>query len=119
MLTVAEAERRVENGVARLNESQPGWWNSINLELLRMAECRTCILGQLHGLYEHGLSALNMNWNSAIEHGFGLAGDVTAALRSWRTLESAWIAAIRRLQAPVELPTVRSQQPTPEYAIAK
>lgn len=110
-----EAVRRVSNGIGYLDGIQPGWHRRINLARFDLGDCCKCVLGQLYGVYGEALDLLRGCRPTRM--GFNALGSETP--KDFELLEETWIAAIRRLQAPVELPTVRSQQPTPEYAIAK
>ncbi len=42
---------KVQKGVAWLDETQPGWYNRIALDELRLESSRHCICGQLFGDY--------------------------------------------------------------------
>lgn len=44
----------VNNGIAYLNEREPGWIVRINLDTLDLSDAHNCILGQLYGVFAHG-----------------------------------------------------------------
>jgi hypothetical protein len=51
-----EVAERVSNGIALLDELEPNWRESIDLEMLNIATCTNCILGQL-SFKEDGLTS--------------------------------------------------------------
>lgn len=51
---------RVERGIAYLDRMTPGWDQRIDLEMLDMNSCTRCVLGQLYGDYEHGLTKIGL-----------------------------------------------------------
>lgn len=123
MLTKLEAERRVANGIAYLNRTEPGWVRRIDLEIFDLTSPCNCVLGQLFGRMSNhavetddGMPVL-LDGSCACDCGFDCRGDDELSLAE--DIEPVWIAAIRALQHPVELPAVRSHQPVGEYAIAK
>lgn len=54
-------EQRVSNGVALLDEHQPGWRDLVNVEILDIESLGDCILGQVYGGYIAGASALGIS----------------------------------------------------------
>ena len=53
------------NGLALLDEMNPGWEYSPNLDLGRLDQGAgaTCLLGQIYGDYEKGLAALGIGYD--------------------------------------------------------
>lgn len=49
---------RVRDGARLLDEQRPGWWQRIDILKLEMNNCSKCILGQLFGHYDSGLTRL-------------------------------------------------------------
>jgi hypothetical protein len=49
---------RVANGVALLDQAEPGWWQSIDLHRLDQGSIENCVLGQTFGEYSAGCTAL-------------------------------------------------------------
>ena len=48
-LAMHHARERVAEGVKVLDQKVPEWWKVIDLKRLDMANCHTCMLGQLFG----------------------------------------------------------------------
>lgn len=43
------AYERVKTGAAFLDEKMPGWADKVDLNILELADCQKCVLGQLGG----------------------------------------------------------------------
>lgn len=88
---MSPAHTLVANGVALLDEHNPGWHERIDLGSLRLSTCSGCILGQLYGVYATGLEALGIKTGE--KHGFAVApgfyGDY-----SFGDLENVWVDEI-------------------------
>lgn len=76
---------RVRAGAALLDERRPQWREAIDIGRLDMECRRLCILGQLYGLYVHGVRDLNLvNIWEADSHGFlEMWGDMFSLQRAW------------------------------------
>jgi len=89
-------------GAKFLDREQPGWETLIDLNELHMNDCTQCILGQLYGWYDDGLSALNLgafNGYDAADLGFDTAGS-RGATEDYDVLTHQWAKQItRRLDA--------------------
>lgn len=102
--TNAALRKRVERGVALLDEKKPGWCERISLRKLSLSSGDHCILGQLYrphsrqtynspNGFEAGLRILRIDEEGAPwEHGFDLSP--TEHTPMWRRLELAWRQAI-------------------------
>jgi hypothetical protein len=94
-MTVAE---RVADGVALLDEMNPGWWDGIDLETLRIEYADSCVLGQVYGSFAAGCMLLSgreagvSDWEAT--HGFGQI----EIDESWQPLQDAWFGVISARQ---------------------
>jgi hypothetical protein len=61
---------RVAAGAAFLDEQWPGWWQRIALDQLVLSDCSRCVLGQLAGDYDEGLTGLGLDYEDAMIFGF-------------------------------------------------
>lgn len=107
---------RAERGAALLDATRPHWYEGVSVTALNQANGDVCVLGQIYGVYEAGLTALfpspatyttehsgTPNLDSTSDfYGFS-AFDVSAPLDMdpWLRLTQAWrdIIADRRCQA--------------------
>lgn len=112
-MTTATITDRVRRGALLLDAEAPGWAGRINEEELDLGSCDDCILGQVYGEFDTGMTAILgtdpkscERWNLAEDYGFTIG-----CLRgTWDDLAAAWLIEIRaRLQPPVE-------PPVPAYA---
>jgi hypothetical protein len=71
---VSSIAERVAAGAAFLDEHEPGWWKRIDLPSLDLSDCEDCVLGQLLGCYEDGLTELGLDCEQSIFLGFGESG---------------------------------------------
>jgi hypothetical protein len=94
---MATIEARVRRGAALLDERVPGWMERINLERLRLEDCRACVLGQLYGGFGAGLRALDLHWPDPETLGFCKAGRPTDS--NYLRLTAAWRALISERRA--------------------
>lgn len=86
-MTLPAAER-VALGAAMLDAALPGWARRIMLDRLDLADCSSCILGQLYRGFGPGVAALGLH-GRLTEHGFRATRDVW-----WDALLAAWLAEI-------------------------
>lgn len=61
MVTMSTIRRRVNRGVAFLNECVPGWKDKISVDRLNLHDPYNCVLGQLFGEYGKGVDKLNID----------------------------------------------------------
>lgn len=87
----------VAEGVKLLDDSRPGWWKEINLNVLDMYSTRYCVLGQLyHGSFCTGRIELGIGEGEGDLYGFD------TYTGNWETLDYLWrdiISARRATQA--------------------
>jgi hypothetical protein len=92
---------RVADGVALLDEMNPGWWDGIDLETLRIEYADSCVLGQVYDSFAYGCLWLSgreagvSDWEAL--HGFGQV----EIDESWAPLQAEWemVIAARQLAA--------------------
>lgn len=59
LLLTTPSQRRAHRVAARrLDAARPGWHDELDLRTLCMSSGTRCVLGQLYGDYDHGLTAL-------------------------------------------------------------
>lgn len=88
-----EIDQRVLDGAAFLDEHHPGWAAKIDVKKLCLQDCSQCVLGQVYGDYDDGLTELNIR-TSPINMGFNTSdGDA-----DWDLLQRHWEREIRSRQ---------------------
>lgn len=89
----AEAAAR---GASFLDGEVPNWShpNRIDLDALRLASCKRCVLGQLFGEYGEGVDDLGLSETDEDTLGF------FAVDHEWADLTEAWRAEIRKRRHP-------------------
>ena len=55
---MTELSERIAAGIAILDEAVPGWKKEIDCETLDLSDCSMCVLGQVYGTYNEGLTVL-------------------------------------------------------------
>lgn len=86
---------RIKAGTALLNVRCPAWTNAILLETLDMQFSETCMLGQVFGSYDRGMSSLKLTEESAVEFGFKLHPfELSKGIQIWNT---EWRHALQSL----------------------
>jgi len=86
-------EKRVEAGVAFLNVVKPNWLKKIDVEKLDLIDKKVCMLGELYGNYDDGLSQLGLkNGTSATNLGF------YGSERGYKVLTEVWKRKIIELR---------------------
>ena len=87
---------RAKIGATILDVFRPGWAKEIDREVLDLADCEVCVLGQLFGSYEEGVcrvfAVAEDNEKAAICAGFNLP----KCGGKWSTLTEAWRREIGR-----------------------
>jgi hypothetical protein len=81
-------------GAALLDRVNPGWHERINLADLDMSSACQCVLGQLYGWYEDGMTAIGLDGETQLTHGF--AGDPASnqfSEKYWR-LDEQWVREV-------------------------
>lgn len=74
----------VANGMSFLDAEKPGWRSELNLSRLNVASCDVCVLGQLFGDYDDGLTELGIDNTEAKRYGFNTDGDMSALTAAWK-----------------------------------
>lgn len=72
----------IQPAIDFLDERLPNWRDSINVDRLDMLNQFDCVLGQLFGDWQRGLSILGMNWGGPNEH---MRHYFSAYQTEWRT----------------------------------
>lgn len=80
----------VARGVAILDAHRPGWRNLVDVKRLDMLDPKHCVLGQVFGGYNRGLSELSLGGDEPWRHGF------VPYSYSRRTLGRQWKRVVRR-----------------------
>lgn len=97
-------EARVLKGIHLLDNSKPGWRDSIEIETLDLASMSECVLGQVFGDYETGVRSLGVSLDmidSYLEVQSSYGFDLTyEELRSehgghYENLTQEWVKQIR------------------------
>jgi len=78
--------RAVDRGSQLLDTAHPGWYTDVSLQTLEMLHQSHCILGQLYGSFDLGLSKLGLNKNEAQRYGFALDTEWTSVAWKWNSL---------------------------------
>jgi hypothetical protein len=97
-MTTSTIDQRVQAGMAFLDQHEPGWTASIDLDQLDMSRCDRCVLGQVYGDYGTGLTECDRlsvePYFSTIAHGFSTGVDDDDSLYEYEDLTTAWRTAI-------------------------
>jgi hypothetical protein len=99
-------ELAVQNGMALLDETNPGWTRKINLKTLDMGRFNRCVLGQIYFGYEEGVETLfdfvahdysyeDPEFVPVFVHGFDLPLEQQSG-QEYAVLTAAWSVAIRQ-----------------------
>jgi len=129
-ITPEAARQRVARGAAYLDEVDPDWWQRLDAAVLELSHGQSCVLGQLHGGFEHGLSrAAILNMGSApraslspVALGFlcvqGVAAEGQA--HDYALLNAAWQDEIIRRRPPVKIDQLirKDKKPIPVAQVA-
>lgn len=112
-ITPEAARQRVARGAAYLDAVDPGWWQRLDAAVLELSCGQSCVLGQLHGGFAHGLSrAAVLNMGSApraslspVSLGFLCVQDVAEVwqARDYALLNAAWQDEITRRRPPIQI----------------
>jgi hypothetical protein len=101
MSEVVEVSKEVRRGAALLDEERPNWFEEIDLDELKMANCNHCILGQIYGEYDAGIEVLSGEGIEEIygpDQGFDreyhLISTKTERFQSYESLQAQWTAVI-------------------------
>jgi len=98
-----ELRRRVNQGVELLTVWSPLWFERVDLERLDLGNCRQCVLGQLTGDFNFGLTKTGLSHHAAENYGFTLPpGASVSEMRKrpseWKMLTAEWRRQINRLR---------------------
>ncbi len=88
-------QEAMERGVALLDKKSPGWWMEVDTDNLDSFDPTRCVLKQVYGGYNRGLSVLGIPWSvpgEPIKYGFCPLN--TTASRE--ALNQAWVDEINR-----------------------
>lgn len=80
-----------KKGAAFLDEARPGWAEAVNPITLELGFMDQCVLGQLYGDYNQGLSELEVPSHHSVELGFNLR---VRRPWDWVKLTRAWVEQI-------------------------
>lgn len=64
----AKPSLKVRRAARMLDRQCPGWAETVDLDKLRMPSPKYCVLGQLYGTYELGLSVEGLGLRRALRH---------------------------------------------------
>lgn len=96
---------KVAAGIKLLDEQGPQDWRSkIDLGSLRLESCDVCVLGQVFGVYDNGLDALDIDTYDAKKYGFNTD-------YSMQELTAAWKDALGKNNVLVEKGDVYTDKP--------
>jgi hypothetical protein len=82
--------KTVERGAAYLDEVEPEWAERVDPYALDMSQCHRCVLGQLDGDYDNGLTKRGLSERDALRLGF-----LRWPTGTWARLSQAWREAIK------------------------
>lgn len=84
-------QQRVENGMAFLDQEQPGWRSKIDIQRLHIASEQCCVLGQLRGAYSTGCVELGIGHAAAVHLGFfAVSSDDSTRDLEYEMLTNIW-----------------------------
>jgi len=75
---------KVQAGIRLLDTEQPGWRDLVDLDSLNLGSCSVCVLGQVFGDYEDGLSELALEEDDAYRLGFNTMGGMSSLTEAWK-----------------------------------
>lgn len=84
-MSYAPIPDRVQAGVALLDREVPGWDERVDLDALMIADRFRCVLGQVFGSYDVGLSSLDWGEDDDEAYGFDVC-----YLTEYPRLNDAW-----------------------------
>lgn len=102
MVTMSTIRRRVNRGVAKLNELSPGWLSKVNPDKLVLNSYSGCVLAQIYGDYGAGLNAIGIsfydmtNMRERVNLGFSVNGEPYDVHKK---TEEFWKRKLRKLQS--------------------
>jgi hypothetical protein len=101
----ATITERVAKGAAFLDESEPSWWQVIDLDALDMEQGCNCVLGQLHpSNTDEELHYLGALFQFGLPHGPDSDADISLGFFTedpleWAPLTEAWRNLIEERRA--------------------
>ncbi|MFI6819753.1 hypothetical protein ACIBJE_02225 [Micromonospora sp. NPDC050187] len=88
-----ELRSRVESGAAWLDLHHPGWHDLIDVDVLDLDDCYSCVLGQVIGDFWKA----SITWGEALAMGFQARNGVHLVAEG-EALTRAWTELIERRQ---------------------
>lgn len=86
------ATKRVQAGIEFLNGVKYGWQNAIDIQKIEMYDGESCVIGQIYGGYDSGLSKLGLT--DSLARSYGFEDDYSNEPVTYSDLTSAWKAAL-------------------------
>lgn len=80
---MSDFSAKVAAGMALLDQERPGWRQEIDLGTLDLGSCSVCVLGQIFGDYEDGLSELGIG-DDPYKYGFNALGGMSTLTQAWK-----------------------------------
>lgn len=75
---------KVAAGIKLLDEREPGWRSKVEADDLNLGSCDVCVLGQVFGSYDLGLSDLGIDTVDAKAYGFNTSYDFQDLTDAWK-----------------------------------
>jgi hypothetical protein len=117
---VSEMAFRVSEGAKWMDRHRPGWFETLDIELLDISECDVCVLGQICGGFSEVVppdgtySSRGYRWAAA--HGFAVFFDryrMEDTMTAYDALRENWITEVLSRQfAARESQSAESQPAT-------
>ncbi|GAA2321287.1 hypothetical protein GCM10010149_87870 [Nonomuraea roseoviolacea subsp. roseoviolacea] len=91
----AELAAKVAAGALALDDAEPGWYWKLDFNTLDMTHGWQCVLGQLYGVFSHGLKDLKWSEEKADEMGVYIHNSADMPHNEWiaryAELQECWI----------------------------
>lgn len=75
---------KVAAGIKLLDSKKPGWRSKVEADDLNLGSCDVCVLGQVFGSYDLGLSDLGLDTFDAKAYGFNTSYDFQDLTDAWK-----------------------------------
>lgn len=75
---------KVAAGIKLLDSKKPGWRSKVEADDLNLGSCDVCVLGQVFGSYDLGLSDLGLDTFDAKDYGFNTSYDFQDLTDAWK-----------------------------------
>jgi hypothetical protein len=93
---------RVSLGAALLDAKVPGWWDKVNLKILKIDDLCDCVVAQLFGSYAEGKRQLGLEVlpgkYPSVDHGFCADGQIIED----SLLTGEWVRVIKERRDNVQ-----------------